>query len=392
MPRRAEDSSTVQGCSPGACIGQGGGTHGCASPISSAAGSCEPVSPVLLSMTMCEPSEVRLLPTPTATPYGTNRSASEGAAVVPSLDGTVKLLPTPHGMPKEGQARRPGPTGNELGHALTTLRSESPSSPGDFPAVAHPPQANAKASTTPRPFCGASSDDSLASLDPATSSSRTSRTSSAWRHDRDSPEAHCGEPFSQKWPRSGSMSVGMFSPQPQLGLPIFGNEYSPSGSVVMVHETQPSAPRALVSSETPLLPTPTKNANRACPSEADRNTPALEQAMVSLHMLPTPRASERHAREATPEEGITRGQTLPSAVSKSTGASMDPPSDDGKPSTEKPRLRLSADFVAWMMGTPSCNVCGLDWTDPKCGHSASDFLPLETESIATSDGSLASTS
>jgi site-specific DNA-cytosine methylase len=31
------------------------------------------------------------------------------------------LLPTPHGMAKEGQARRPGPTGNELGRALTLL-------------------------------------------------------------------------------------------------------------------------------------------------------------------------------------------------------------------------------------------------------------------------------
>jgi hypothetical protein len=33
----------------------------------------------------------------------------------------MNLLPTPHGMAKEGQARRPGPTGNELGRALTLL-------------------------------------------------------------------------------------------------------------------------------------------------------------------------------------------------------------------------------------------------------------------------------
>jgi hypothetical protein len=51
----------------------------------------------------------------------------------------VKLLPTPHGMPKEGQARRPGPSGNELGRALSNGASTSPrsadgnTSTGQFP-------------------------------------------------------------------------------------------------------------------------------------------------------------------------------------------------------------------------------------------------------------------
>jgi hypothetical protein len=36
-----------------------------------------------------------LLPTPTATPYGNNQSDSPNAAVRPSLDGVVQLLPTP---------------------------------------------------------------------------------------------------------------------------------------------------------------------------------------------------------------------------------------------------------------------------------------------------------
>ena len=45
------------------------------------------------------PSAVhRMLPTPTATPYGSNQSPSPGAAVRPSLDGTVRLLPTPTTM------------------------------------------------------------------------------------------------------------------------------------------------------------------------------------------------------------------------------------------------------------------------------------------------------
>lgn len=36
-----------------------------------------------------------LLPTPTASPYGSNQSASDGAAVRPSLDSLAPLLPTP---------------------------------------------------------------------------------------------------------------------------------------------------------------------------------------------------------------------------------------------------------------------------------------------------------
>ena len=43
-----------------------------------------------------------LLPTPTATPYGLNRSASAGAAARPSLDGLVRLLPTPTTQPTTG--------------------------------------------------------------------------------------------------------------------------------------------------------------------------------------------------------------------------------------------------------------------------------------------------
>jgi hypothetical protein len=37
------------------------------------------------------------------------------------LDVALALLPTPHGFGKDGQARRPGPTGNELGRAMTRL-------------------------------------------------------------------------------------------------------------------------------------------------------------------------------------------------------------------------------------------------------------------------------
>lgn len=61
-----------------------------------------------------------LLPTPTANEGGRQRSGSEGAAIRPSLGMMARqgLWPTPHGMPKPGQKRNPGPSGNELGRAV----------------------------------------------------------------------------------------------------------------------------------------------------------------------------------------------------------------------------------------------------------------------------------
>lgn len=57
---------------------------------------------------------MRMLPTP-AKADGERQSEKYGGGNL-TLRGS--LLPTPHGMPKEGQKRRPGPSGNELGVAL----------------------------------------------------------------------------------------------------------------------------------------------------------------------------------------------------------------------------------------------------------------------------------
>jgi hypothetical protein len=69
------------------------------------------------------PSDLKLLATPTAW-LGRRPSQMEGDAdrwhdparsnELSDQMAAIHLLPTPHGMAKEGQARRPGPTGNEL--------------------------------------------------------------------------------------------------------------------------------------------------------------------------------------------------------------------------------------------------------------------------------------
>lgn len=62
--------------------------------------------------------DLTLLPTPTATPYGSNQSAPPGAAVRPSLDGIVQLLPTPRSSDTNGAGAH--------GHGGVDLRTAIP--------------------------------------------------------------------------------------------------------------------------------------------------------------------------------------------------------------------------------------------------------------------------
>lgn len=161
-----------------------------------------------------------------------------------------------------------------------------------------------------------------------------------------------------------------------------------------------------------LLPTPTVNdaRNLSAPSQEDRNGPGLPTV---VRLLPTPDASVANygeepetflARQAELKEEHGNGngvgtpltiavKLLPTPTSASyeqggtaaeqteikrglgllsPGGSTSPRSDAGKPSTG-PRPTLSPDFVGWMMGTPQCTVCGAEWTDPACQHSATAY-------------------
>lgn len=73
----------------------------------------------------------RLLPTPRArTDKEHGPDGKHWAELRATVEGMMRLLPTPHGMAKEGQERRPGPTGNELGRALTGRSTSPPSDAG----------------------------------------------------------------------------------------------------------------------------------------------------------------------------------------------------------------------------------------------------------------------
>jgi hypothetical protein len=75
------------------------------------------------------PIAIKLLPTPMARSNSGTEVSSKSREGGRMLEESVKLLPTPHGMPKEGQKRRPGPSGNELGFAVGSLSTGETSSP-----------------------------------------------------------------------------------------------------------------------------------------------------------------------------------------------------------------------------------------------------------------------
>ena len=181
---------------------------------------------------------------------------------------------------------------------------------GGFPrgrAKASAPPVVVKDSGIPRLVFGANSSASFAYFDPATSSLRTSQGSLLSPPPEASQESF-SERYSRAWPRAGSMRAGI------------------------VYRLPPLAPlTAAIACSSPLLPTPTVNDAKSltAPSQEERHSPGLPTV---VRMLPTPRASLRQTREATPETGRggggDRGETLPSAVAKLLPT---PNAQDGRP-------------------------------------------------------------
>lgn len=126
-----------------------------------------------------------------------------------------------------------------------------------------------------------------------------------------------------------------------------------------------------------LLPTPTATLGSES-SSADRfgfqGAPTVQGIARGLKLLPTPiKGDAKGCRQATLKNPRSDSPTLTDLAW--SGALTSPRSDAGKPSTA-PRPTLSPDFVGWMMGTPACSVCGAEWTDPACQHSATAYTSM----------------
>lgn len=100
---------------------------------------------------------------------------------------------------------------------------------------------------------------------------------------------------------------------------------------------QPPLVRRISANESSLFPTPTRNANRDCPSERRRESPSLESV---VNLLPTPTSRDR----------------------KSGKASQDTMEKNARPLSETIGGLLSPRFVSLIMGLPA------DWceTEPAC--------------------------
>lgn len=264
-----------------------------------------------------------------------------------------------------GGGSSPVADGQESLFSMTSEPSEqgnsgqSTSSQADFHAAGRPRPESVMASLIRKLLCGPSSLASFARYVPRSSRSKT------WLMPSLSMTAPSGEPFCGTWPRSGMTWRGR------------AFELATSGLLTGV------------TGSSPLLGTPTA---RDWKGEGD---PGQLPTDV-LALLPTPRASERENRQTkrspSQEDGshglsllaevATAVKLLPTSAMADgdrSGATTSPPSAAGKPSTGRHPLRLSADFTEWMMGCPTCNVCGLGFTDPDCPHAATAFLfPSDT--------------
>jgi hypothetical protein len=291
---------------------------------------------------------------------------------------------------------------------------ESMSSPAASRAAESLPPASELALRIRRLLCGAISPESLATLDPGTSSSRTWRTSSLCIGERS------GEPFSGTWPRSGMTRGGIAFPlrpsAPRTSVTASSwslrtpNQADASGGMqdgairragghqvnlddqllemlpTIRHtdaltgpnggrqraDFSPRMDHALID----LLPTPTaKDAANARNKTSSRQPDSQHHSGTTLpdvehewQLLPTPMQADAERRSATYGNG---SQTLDGSL----GASTPPQSTAGK----KPLgLRRNPSFREWLMGAPE------GWTDPASQLSATEFSSKPPATSASS--------
>ncbi|WP_200865364.1 hypothetical protein [Streptomyces pseudogriseolus] len=222
------------------------------------------------------PQGEALLPTPTATPYGSNQSASPGATPRPSLDSLApKLLPTPIAGDANG------------GRNATAGRS-----PGSKHSVGWTLSDVVYAGKLPNP-----------SAPPADAPS-TSTTQAA-----SAPDASTAQTPSSAAPTSKPRLLP--TPRGTDGRKGSPNQHGSRGDLT------------LASAAARLLPTPRASDTGTPGRRASEGfRPPLSQ--VVLPLIPTPTAADSDRTSPTYSRG---NPTL-------TGAITDPPSDGGKPSSD----------------------------------------------------------
>ena len=324
-------SSPGQGSSTSASTRPDSGTSGCAKPTLGGAGSCTPGSP------------------------GSPSTPTSGQLALSLPDGSMS---SPEGSPARAPQRRgsgPGSTipkplcGEKCGGALARPRSGTTRSGIAFPLLPSVPRTSVTGSSPLLPTPRASENEQR--------TTHARNLSAPSQEDRNGP---------------GLPTVVRLLPTPMADEG--GTNQSPS---------EGAAVRPQLGTLVKLLPTPTATLGSAG-SAQDRygfaGQPTLQGA---VKLLPTPvKGDATGSRQATVKNPRSDSPTLTDLAW--SGALTSPRSGGGSKSTDQPRT-LSPAFVGWMMGTPQCTVCGAEWTDPACQHSATAYT-------STPPGSSGSTS
>ena len=156
---------------------------------------------------------------------------------------------------------------------------------------------------------------------------------------------------SYAWPKKSSPnSYSLKTSQPSLAEAVFASLVKlPKWGMIVDGVLYPLRPleRYTVAKGGSYWPTPTKNANKDCPSERKRNTPALE-SMVMMLATPTASQANKPIRHPSPSrQKNTHGEDLQDSI--------------GRLNPESIGKHLSPRFVELLMGY-SAEWTGLeDW-------------------------------
>jgi len=277
-------------------------------------------------------------------------------------------------MPQEGQKRKPGPTGNELGRALTSLLPTPRASANENGQMRRTP--SQEAGTHGRSLAA-----EMASLLPTPNASLSNygEDPETWEKRRaEAAERHGNNGLGVPLP----IAVKRLLPTPAAQDGSRGGDFARAAREGSGGDDLLTT---MARHEAALLPTPEASdgsGGRVSKEKGGTRPSGAKRAVTlstAIHHLPTPTSNDARDPGASPSQ---RRRKNPGLVARldSTGESSSPPSGAGRPSSAG--LRLNPSFVEWMMGAPA------GWTDPDCPLSATEF----SSKPATSSGATCSTS
>lgn len=197
-------------------------------------------------------------------------------------------------------------------------------------------------------------------------SARYDPNTRSWRTLRASLVTGISEPYSETWPKAGTIVAGELFPQPMWERRTEGiaSGYLPTPRAnehgdYTRDKGDPDSPRPTLTGWARMFPTPKAEPRGDCPSERKRRSPSLESA---AKMFPTPTADAANPRNGPYAQGGTslstavRAFATPQARDYRTGDTRR--WEEARKGERSCNLndqiggQLSPDWVSWLMGWP----------------------------------------